>query len=152
VVAIPKFIQMDMPSPPLKSMAQLRRGVVQWLEAQVHPLVIAIPRFTQPMVCVCTSTPWVTPCCDWAISFKGSKGISVWINLSIAFTRGSTCASITRTTPRRDWLQWLEAQVHPLVIAIPRFTQLMVLLPPLKSMGQLRRGVIHPTLRLIHRF
>jgi hypothetical protein len=26
-----------------------------------------------------------------------------------------------------------EAQVHPLVIAIPRFTQLMVLLPPLKS-------------------
>ncbi|VVM24540.1 hypothetical protein BSPWISOXPB_4558 [uncultured Gammaproteobacteria bacterium] len=34
-MAIPRFIQMGMPLPPLKPMAQSRRGVV--LEAQVRP-------------------------------------------------------------------------------------------------------------------
>jgi hypothetical protein len=34
-MAIPRFIQMDMPLLPLKPMAQSRRGVV--LEAQVRP-------------------------------------------------------------------------------------------------------------------
>jgi vacuolar-type H+-ATPase subunit F/Vma7 len=43
VVAIPRFIQLGMPLPPLKPMAQSRRGVTQMLEAQVHPLVVAIP-------------------------------------------------------------------------------------------------------------
>ncbi|CAC9465751.1 hypothetical protein, partial [uncultured Gammaproteobacteria bacterium] len=38
--------------------------------------------------------------------------------------------------------QVMEAQVHPLVMAIPRFIQLGVPLPPLKPMGQSRRGVI----------
>jgi hypothetical protein len=33
--------------PPLKPMAQSRRGVIQVLEVQVHPLVMAIPRFIQ---------------------------------------------------------------------------------------------------------
>jgi hypothetical protein len=32
---------------PLKPMAQSRRGVIRMLEAQVHPLVVAIPRFIQ---------------------------------------------------------------------------------------------------------
>jgi hypothetical protein len=43
---------------------------------------------------------------------------------------------------RRGVIQVLEAQMHPLVMAIPRFIQLSVPLPPLKSMGQSRRGVI----------
>ncbi|VVM28113.1 hypothetical protein BSPWISOXPB_6557 [uncultured Gammaproteobacteria bacterium] len=37
----------------------------------------------------------------------------------------------------------LEAQVHPLVEAIPRFIQIGVPLLPLKPMAQLRRGVVH---------
>jgi hypothetical protein len=40
--AIPRFIQIGPPLPPLKLMAQSRRGVVRMLEAQVHPLVKAI--------------------------------------------------------------------------------------------------------------
>jgi hypothetical protein len=42
VVTIPRFIQMDMPLPPLKSMVQSRRGVTQVMEVQVHPPVVAI--------------------------------------------------------------------------------------------------------------
>jgi hypothetical protein len=34
----------------------------------------------------------------------------------------------------------MEAQAHPLIMAIPRFIQLVVPLPPLKPMGQSRRG------------
>jgi hypothetical protein len=36
----------------------------------------------------------------------------------------------------------LEAQARLLVVAIPKFIQLMVPLPPLKLMEQSRRGVI----------
>jgi hypothetical protein len=35
------------PLPPLKPMAQSRRGVVQVMEVQMHPLALAIPRFIQ---------------------------------------------------------------------------------------------------------
>jgi hypothetical protein len=45
--AIPKFIQIHMPLLPLKPMAQSRRGVVQILEAQTHPMAKAIPKFIQ---------------------------------------------------------------------------------------------------------
>jgi hypothetical protein len=47
-----------MPLLPLKPMVQSRRGVTQILEVQVHPLVLATPRFIQ-----------------LEIGFKGSKGI-----------------------------------------------------------------------------
>ncbi|VVH67173.1 hypothetical protein BSPLISOX_3304 [uncultured Gammaproteobacteria bacterium] len=40
-------------------------------------------------------------------------------------------------------VRMLEAQVHPLVVAIPRFIQIGVPLLPLKPMAQLRRGVVH---------
>jgi hypothetical protein len=43
------FIQLMAPLLPLKLMAQSRRGVIQILEAQVHPLVVAIARFIQLM-------------------------------------------------------------------------------------------------------
>jgi hypothetical protein len=36
----------------------------------------------------------------------------------------------------------MEAQVHPLVVTIPRFIQIMAPLPLLKRMDQSRRGVI----------
>jgi hypothetical protein len=36
-----------------------------------------------------------------------------------------------------------EVQMHPLVTTIPRSIQLLVPLPPLKPMGQSRRGVTH---------
>jgi hypothetical protein len=36
-----------MPWLPLKPMGQSRRGVIQSMEAQVHPMVMAIPRFIQ---------------------------------------------------------------------------------------------------------
>jgi hypothetical protein len=39
--------------------------------------------------------------------------------------------------------QALEAQVRPLIVAILRFTQLQVPLPPLKPMEQSRRGAPH---------
>jgi hypothetical protein len=42
VLAIPRFIQLGLPLPPLKPMAQSRRGVTQVLEVQVHPLVVAV--------------------------------------------------------------------------------------------------------------
>ena len=45
--ATPRFIQLIMPLPPLKPMAQSRRGVTQIMEAQMHPLALAIPRFIQ---------------------------------------------------------------------------------------------------------
>jgi hypothetical protein len=48
VMAIPRFIQLRMPSPPLKPMAQSRRGVIRIMEAQAHPLIMAILRFIQP--------------------------------------------------------------------------------------------------------
>jgi hypothetical protein len=44
---------------------------------------------------------------------------------------------------RRGVIQILEAQVHPLVVAIARFIQLMALLPLLKPMAQSRRGALH---------
>jgi hypothetical protein len=46
-MAIPRFIQLSLPSPPLKPMAQSQRGVTQGMEAQVHPMVMATPRFIQ---------------------------------------------------------------------------------------------------------
>jgi Tfp pilus assembly ATPase PilU len=46
VMVIPKFIQISLPLPPLKPMAQSRRGVFQ---VAVHPLMVAIPRFIQPL-------------------------------------------------------------------------------------------------------
>jgi hypothetical protein len=53
VRAIPRFIQMGMPLPPLKPMGQSRRGVLRIgeahrvMKAQAHPLIMAIPRFIQ---------------------------------------------------------------------------------------------------------
>jgi hypothetical protein len=44
------FIQQRMPLPLLKSTVQSRRGVTQVMEAQVCPLVMAIPRFIQMVV------------------------------------------------------------------------------------------------------
>jgi hypothetical protein len=38
IVVIPRFIQLGMPLPPLKPMAQSRRGVDWIVEAQAHPL------------------------------------------------------------------------------------------------------------------
>ncbi|CAC9434342.1 hypothetical protein [uncultured Gammaproteobacteria bacterium] len=49
-MTIPRFTQMRVPLPPLKLMAQSRRGVIRVLEAQVRPLVMTIPRFTQLLV------------------------------------------------------------------------------------------------------
>jgi hypothetical protein len=43
---------------------------------------------------------------------------------------------------RRGVIQILEAQVHPLVVVIARFIQLMAPLLPLKPMAQSRRGAI----------
>ena len=48
-LAIPRFIQLSVPLPPLKPMDQSRRGVTQIMEAQMHPLALAIPRFIQPL-------------------------------------------------------------------------------------------------------
>jgi hypothetical protein len=52
-----------------------------------------------------------------------------------------------------------EAQVHPLVMAIPRFIQITMPLSPLKPMAQSQRGVIrigavqvHPLVVAIPRF
>jgi hypothetical protein len=45
-MAIPRFMQMQMPLLFLKPMDQSRHGVPQILEAQ-HPLVVAIPKFIQ---------------------------------------------------------------------------------------------------------
>jgi hypothetical protein len=44
---LPRFIQLMTPLPPLKPMAQSRRGVIRVMEAQGHPLIVAIPRFIQ---------------------------------------------------------------------------------------------------------
>jgi hypothetical protein len=41
---------------------------------------------------------------------------------------------------RRGVTQVMEAQVHPLVVTIPRFIQIMVPLPLLKPMDQSRRN------------
>ncbi|CAC9437074.1 hypothetical protein [uncultured Gammaproteobacteria bacterium] len=43
---------------------------------------------------------------------------------------------------RRGAVRVMEAQVHPLVVAILRFIQMDMPLPPLKPMGQSRRGVV----------
>jgi hypothetical protein len=87
--------------PPLKPMVQSRCGVVRMLEAQVHPLVVAIPRFIRGRTSA--SITRITPRLDWAIGFNGDKGFHSWINLDIASTRGCTCASRIWTTPRRNW-------------------------------------------------
>jgi hypothetical protein len=59
---------------------------------------------------------------------------------------------------RRGVTQILEAQMHPLAMAIPRFIQLIQPLPPLEPMAQLRRGVTqvleaqaHPLIKAIPR-
>jgi hypothetical protein len=44
---------------------------------------------------------------------------------------------------RRGVTQVLEAQTHPLAVAIPRFIQLMAPLPPLKP-SELPHAVIEP--------
>jgi hypothetical protein len=45
IKAIPRFIQLLMPLPPLHAMAQSRRGVTHILEVQMHLLAVVIPRF-----------------------------------------------------------------------------------------------------------
>jgi hypothetical protein len=50
VVVILRFIQIDMPLPPLKPMAQSRCGVIQILEVKMHLMVRAIPRSIQLLV------------------------------------------------------------------------------------------------------
>jgi hypothetical protein len=45
--AIPRFIQMQLPLPPLKLMAQSRRGANQVMEGQTHLMAKAIPKFIQ---------------------------------------------------------------------------------------------------------
>ncbi len=47
-----KIYSTAVPLPPLKPMVQSRRGVTQILEAQAHPLAVAIPRFIQ-LRCLC---------------------------------------------------------------------------------------------------
>jgi vacuolar-type H+-ATPase subunit F/Vma7 len=41
---------------------------------------------------------------------------------------------------RRGVVRVMEAQVHPLVVDIPRFIQMRLPLPPFKLMDQLQRG------------
>jgi hypothetical protein len=48
-MAIPKFIQLILPLPPLSTMVQSRLGVAQVREAQVHLPTVAIPKFIQMM-------------------------------------------------------------------------------------------------------
>jgi hypothetical protein len=43
---------------------------------------------------------------------------------------------------RRGVIHGMEAQMYPLIMAIPRFIQLSMPLPPLKPMAQSRRGVV----------
>jgi hypothetical protein len=45
-----------MPSPPLKSTVQSQSGVVRIVEAQVRPLIAAIPRFIQETNSPCQAT------------------------------------------------------------------------------------------------
>ncbi|VVH64574.1 hypothetical protein BSPLISOX_1603 [uncultured Gammaproteobacteria bacterium] len=47
IVVIPRFIQLEVPLPPLKPMAQSRCGVMRIMEVQAHPLVKDILRFIQ---------------------------------------------------------------------------------------------------------
>ncbi|CAC9452464.1 hypothetical protein [uncultured Gammaproteobacteria bacterium] len=47
IVVIPRFIQLGVPLPPLKPMAQSRCGVMRIMEVQAHPLVKDILRFIQ---------------------------------------------------------------------------------------------------------
>jgi hypothetical protein len=42
-LAIPRFIQMGLPLPLLKTMAQSKRGVTQILEVQTHPPLLKSP-------------------------------------------------------------------------------------------------------------
>jgi hypothetical protein len=44
----------------------------------------------------------------------------------------------------------LEAQMRPLIVAIPRFIQLGMPLLPLKPMAQLRRGVVQVMEAQVH--
>ncbi|VVM18578.1 hypothetical protein BSPWISOXPB_1629 [uncultured Gammaproteobacteria bacterium] len=54
-----KIYSTGLPLPPLKPMVQSRRGVTRILEAQVHPLVVAILRFIQLMVPLLPLKPMV---------------------------------------------------------------------------------------------
>jgi hypothetical protein len=47
IVAILRFTQLQVPLPPLKPMAQSRRGLTQVLDAKEHPLAKVIPGFIQ---------------------------------------------------------------------------------------------------------
>jgi hypothetical protein len=49
-VAIPRFIHLVKPLPPLSPMAQSRLGVTQILKEQAHPLTVAISKFIQPVL------------------------------------------------------------------------------------------------------
>ncbi|CAB5499227.1 hypothetical protein AZO1586I_455, partial [Bathymodiolus thermophilus thioautotrophic gill symbiont] len=51
---ISKFIQLGMPLPLLKPMAQSRRGVAQIGEAQAHPLMVLYQNLFN-WVCLCRS-------------------------------------------------------------------------------------------------
>jgi hypothetical protein len=50
--------------------------------------------------------------------------------------------SALRAQSQRGVVRVTEVQAHPLIMAIPRFIQLRLPLPPLKPMAQSRRGVI----------
>jgi hypothetical protein len=79
-----------MPLLPLKPMAQLRRGVVRVMEAQVHPLVVGKGILIWINLGIAAtrgrafaSSIRTTPRLDWAIGFKGSKDTPVKADGSI---------------------------------------------------------------------
>ncbi|VVM28306.1 hypothetical protein BSPWISOXPB_10867 [uncultured Gammaproteobacteria bacterium] len=122
-------------------MGQSRRGVIQ-MEAQAHPLIMAIPRFIQLSAFAALKadgsiTAWGDS--DWeAQAHPLVMAIPRFIQLGVPLPPLKPMDQ-----SRRGVIRILEAQVHPLVMAIPRFIQLGSAFAALKADGQSRRGVVH---------
>jgi hypothetical protein len=87
VVAILRFIQLVVPLPPLKPMAQSRRGVIQILEVQVHPLGAAILKFIQlgvPLPPLKLKGQATT-----VVSFFACMAVAFLLHLSFVFAAGA---------------------------------------------------------------
>ncbi|VVM21130.1 hypothetical protein BSPWISOXPB_8181 [uncultured Gammaproteobacteria bacterium] len=116
-------------------MDQSRRGVVRIMEAQAHPLIMAIPRFIQLVMPLLPLKPWINH--GVGCSRYGGTGAPSDNGYTKIYSTGYAFAALKADGSITAWgSSYLEVQVHPLIMAIPRFIQ-MVAFAALKADGSI---------------
>jgi hypothetical protein len=96
------------------------------MEAQVHPLLASIPRFIQLRMPL-------PPLKLMGQSQRGVPQVLPHTLIDPSALRAAKALPVPMDQSRRGVVRVMEAQTHPLIMAIPRFIQLRLPLPPAKA-------------------